>query len=129
MIADRLPKGHHMNYLLTGFTQECGHRIFNFERVNEDRSRAHFSVSAELAMSQRYGISFQELPLLCRGFLEQRQESLNQTRAASTERLTYAEADMRRYADGRNAERQAAANNRKTPRRPANAEKLGMGWR
>jgi hypothetical protein len=45
-----------MQFILTGFTQELGFRVFAFERMGEDRIRTRWTVSADLALSRRYGI-------------------------------------------------------------------------
>lgn len=57
-----------MQYILSGFTQDMGFRVFRFEGVAVDRPRTRtvFTVRADLALIRRYGIQIQELPLLCR---------------------------------------------------------------
>lgn len=55
-----------MQYILTGFTQEMGFRVFAFERIGDDRLRTKFTVKADLALIRRYGIRLQDLPLMCR---------------------------------------------------------------
>ena len=69
-----------MHYVLTGFTQEVGIRVFRFERIGNDQVRTEFTVRADLAMSRRYDIRMQELPLLCRLLLE-RSEGAEEQRA------------------------------------------------
>ena len=59
-----------MRFILKGFTQETGVRVFAFERVAEDQTRTEYTVSADLALIRRYDIRIQDLPLLCRLFLE-----------------------------------------------------------
>ncbi len=61
-----------MQFVLSGFTQEMGFRVFRFEGVAADRPRTRtvFTVRAERALIRRYGIQIQELPLLCRGLLD-----------------------------------------------------------
>ena len=63
-----------MQYLLTGFAQNTGVRVFAFEGIAADRVRTAYSVRADLALARQHGIQMQELPLLCRGVLEQRSE-------------------------------------------------------
>jgi len=109
-----------MQYVLTGFTHDVGFRVFAFQGIGEDRVRTDYSVRADLALSRKYGIRVQELPLLCRRILEQHDESDSQ-RA-----FTYTEAAMRLRADFCAAE--AAAQKRKSPRRPAN-QNPGAAWR
>lgn len=111
-----------MRYILTGFTQDLGFRVFSFEGVTDDRARTAFTVRADLALMRKYGIRTQELSLLCRGVLERRVESdANRT-------LTYTEEDMCLHSSACNAAREAAAAKKKAPRRPPN-ENLGAAWR
>ena len=90
-----------MRFILTGFTQDTGFRVFTFEGVGPDQTRTGFSVGADLALSRRYGIRMQELPLLCREFLERCSEG-EQART-----FTFTEAEMLVYAKRCAAERQA----------------------
>src|SRR5580692_7031671 len=100
-----------MQFTLTGFRQDTGTRVFAFEGTAEDRTRTAFTVRTDLALSRRYGIQLQELPLLCRGLLERREgQTLEQT-------VVFTEEDMQLHASGRAAEREAAQR-RKAPRRP-----------
>jgi hypothetical protein len=79
-------------YTLTGFTHDLGFRVFAFEGIGEDRVRSEYRVRADLALTRRYGIRLQELPLLCRNVLERHDPSdQNHT-------LTYSEAEMSLYA-------------------------------
>lgn len=115
-----VPKGTNMQYILTGFTHDLGFRVFAFECIGEDRVRIAFSVRADLALARKYGIRTQELPLLCRSILEQRDGS-------DTDRIfTYTEAAMSLRADLCAVE--AAAQKRKPPRRPP-SENVGAAWR
>lgn len=109
-----------MQYVLTGFTHDMGFRVFAFEGIGQDRLRTAYIVKADLALSRRYGIRVQELPLLCRAILERRNESEEQ-RA-----FIYTEADMCTHADV--CAQEAAANKRKTPRKPS-SENIGAAWR
>ena len=61
-----------VRFILTGFTQESGVRVFAFEKIADDQTRTKYSVRADLALSRKYDIRMQELPLLCRGLLERR---------------------------------------------------------
>jgi len=104
-----------MQFVLTGFSHNEGLRVFAFEGIAGDRTRTNYSVSADMALSRRHGIPVQELPLLCLRFLEQHDTS------GDERNLTFAEENMRAYADNRAAERDAVQK-RKAPRRPpANA--------
>jgi hypothetical protein len=100
-----------MQFTLTGFRQDTGIRVFAFEGTADDRTRTAFTVRTDLALSRRYGIQLQELPLLCRGLLERR-DSLDVGRT-----VTFTEEEMQLHATGRAAEREAAQR-RKAPRRP-----------
>jgi len=110
-----------MQYILTGFTHDVGFRVFAFEGVGEARERTSFSVRADLALVKKYGIRMQELPLLCRAILEQR-DGTDATRA-----FTYTEAAMCLRADASAAEA-AQKQKRKPPRRPP-SENIGRAWR
>jgi hypothetical protein len=81
-----------LQYVLTGFTQDSGFRVFAFARIEEDRTRTEFTVRADLALSRRYLIPMQELPLLCRNFLARR-EDLGNSRS-----VIFNEEEMRLYA-------------------------------
>ncbi len=59
-----------MPFILTGFRQDMGFRVFAFERRETTRSRMEFTVKADLGLIRRYDIRMQELPLLCRSLLE-----------------------------------------------------------
>src|ERR1700722_8877939 len=115
-------RGVKMQFILTGFTQELGFRVFAFERMGEDRIRTRWTVSADLALSRRYGIRLQELPLMCRGLLE-RGDVIEETRA-----IVFSEELMRTCADERAAAKEGAAHKRKAPRRPV-VENPGGAWR
>jgi hypothetical protein len=90
-----------MRFILKGFTQDTGFRVYKFEGVGPDQTRIGFSVGTDLALTRRYGIRMQELPLLCREFLERRSEG-EQART-----FTFTEAEMLVYANRCAAERQA----------------------
>ncbi len=111
-----------MQFVLTGFTQDLGCRVFAFEGVAADRIRTAFTVRADLALIRRYGIQIQELPLLCRSVLERRDEG-NEMQA-----FIFSEDEMRTWATARAAAKDEAAHRRKPPRRPA-PEGLGAAWR
>jgi hypothetical protein len=111
-----------LQFILTGFTQELGFRVFAFERMGEDRVRTRCTVKADLVLVRRYGIRLQELPLMCRGLLERGDE------ATATPALIFSEDQMRLCADERAAAKAGAANKRKPPRRPV-VENPGAAWR
>ncbi len=111
-----------MQFILTGFTQDMGFRVFAFERTGEDGVRTKHTVRADLALIGRYGIRLQELPLMCRGLLERG----NQGEKKST--MVFSEDEMCVYAKSCQAARDAAAQKRKPHRRPP-SENLGAAWR
>ena len=110
-------------FMLTGFSQSVGFRIFTFERVAEDRSRIAFTVKADLAVARRNNIPLQELPLLCREVLFRKVAQDHMIRA-----FTFSEEDMLLLSTTRATARASAALKRKPPRRPAN-DQLGAAWR
>ena len=101
-----------MQFVLTGFKQDMGSRVFAFDGVGPDRSHTAFTVRADLALSRKYGIAIQELPLLCRSCLERREEGLE------GRTFTFTEEEMRSHSLGVAAIRDEAARRRKPPRRP-----------
>jgi hypothetical protein len=111
-----------MQFVLTGFTQDLGCRVFAFEGIAVDRMRTPFTVRADLALIRRYGIQIQELPLLCRSVLERRDE------ASEAQAFTFTEDEMRTCATARAAAKDEAAHRRRPPRRPS-PEGLGAAWR
>ena len=112
-----------MQFILIGFTQDMGFRVFSFERTGDDRLRTKCTVRADLALIRRYGIQIQELPLLCRGLLDRCEEG------REIESLTFTEEEMRACATERAAAREcAAARKRKPPHRPV-GENVGAAWR
>lgn len=110
-----------MQFVLTGFSHNAGLRVFAFEGIAADRTRTSFSVSADIALSRVYGIRVQELPLLCLRFLEKHDTS------DEGRNLTFAEENMRAYADNCTAEREAAQR-RRAPRRPPVSAAARSEW-
>src|SRR5579863_9440201 len=94
-----------MQFFLTGFTQDGEFRVFGFEGVTADRIRIRFTVKADLVLSRRYGIRLQELPLICRGVLEQLPESEKE------HALTFTEEAMRTHVSNSAAARALLAQN------------------
>jgi hypothetical protein len=106
-----------MQFTLLGFTESIGFRVFAFEGVNADRTRTSFTVRADLALTRRYSIRLQELPLLCRGLLERQAEG--QELSADLRRLTFTEAEMSMYASDC---ARTEALRKKSPRRAPTAQ-------
>ena len=112
-----------MQFILTGFTQVTGFRVFAFESTATDRTRTAYTVRADLALTRRYGIQIQELPLLCRALLERRSEG------DQPNTVTFTEDEMRLHANTCAEARHAALLKRKVPRRPAPGRPGAVGWR
>ena len=113
-----------MYFVLNGFSEDMGFRVFTFERISADRThivRLPFTVRIDLALARKHGIRLQELPLLCRSVLERGHEDQEQ-RA-----FTYTEQDMCQHAE-RIAARDEAAKNARVSRRPVSA-RVGSAWR
>jgi hypothetical protein len=113
---------HKMMFILTGFTQDVGFRVFAFEGIAADRSRTAFTVRADLGLIRRYDIRMQELPLLCRSLLERRDD------AEEARTFIFTEEEMDRHAKDSAATKLAAAAKRKPPKKPS-GENLGAAWR
>jgi len=98
-----------MQYALTGFTSDMGFRVYDFDVIDDHRVRTAYTVRADMALVRQYGISLQELPLLCRGVLEQR--ILINDREHT---FTYTQAEMCIHSDARTV----AAKKLKAARKP-----------
>ena len=105
-----------MEYLLDHYQQIAALRVFTFDGVSPDRSRSRFTVSVDTALLGRYTISLQELPLLCRRFLE------HQAIAGGSHTLTFAETDMADLAAQRADAVQAARDRKSNHRRGPSAD-------
>jgi len=110
-----------MQFILTGFTQDTNVRVFAFAGIAGDRTLSTYTVRTDLTLIRRYGIRVQELPLLCRGLLEQRDEGHQEPT------MTFTEDGMRLHADGCAAEKEAARRRKSMRRHPSNPG--GTGWR
>lgn len=99
-----------LQFILKGFSHELGYRVFSFDGIASDRTRAAFTVRADLALARKYSIPLQELPLLCRDLLVRRDA------AAQKRAYTYGDGDMREHA-GVVAAREEAAKARRPSRR------------
>ncbi len=110
-----------IQFILTGFKQDLGFRVFAFEGVKADRTRAKYTVRADLGLARKYGIAVQELPLLCRGLLDKGGE------CEDKRALIFSEDDMRLRANECALARETAAL-RRPPRRPANPN-AAPAWR
>ncbi|HEX3748118.1 MAG TPA: hypothetical protein VHW09_29515 [Bryobacteraceae bacterium] len=109
-------------FLLTGFNQSAGVRTYAFEGI-ADGKRSHYSVEVQLALIPRYGIRIQDLPLLCREYL-QHQVELNDLSAS----FTFSEGEMRIHSDKLATARSEAEQRKKAPRHLVTPNP-GAGWR
>lgn len=112
-----------LQFVLKGFSEITGCRVFAFEGVGADRSRTDFTVKTDLSLARQHGIRLQELPLLCRAMLERKHED-----DANLRSFTYTAEDMVVFADTA-AARALALKQRKPARRPATTTQLGSAWR
>jgi hypothetical protein len=109
-----------MEYVLSGFHHESNIREFVFDGVNADRTRIRFTVGVDLSLVRKYGISLQELPLLCRHLLEGKPADVE------THAFTFTEQDMLSHANNRAAALHAAEERRSHRRNPTGG---GQSWR
>ena len=98
-----------LQYLLTGFTQTAGIRIYAFESRVETRL-IDYTVEVDLALIPGFGIRIQELPLLCRELLQQRPQP------DESGAFIFTEQQMRSHAEKLSAERADAELKRKQRR-------------
>lgn len=111
-----------MQFVLLGFGQRAGVRLYAFQSCI-DRTRTDFSVAVDLALTQRYGIRIQELPLLCRELLERQVRE-----GEGTRQLAFTEDEMHLYAANCATAREAAAHRRKRVRKPP-TDSAASPWR
>ena len=108
-------------FLLTGFTQAAGIRIYAFEgRI--DAKRIDYTVEVDLALIPGFGIRIQDLPLLCRELLQQRSQP-DEIRP-----VVFTEQRMRSHAEKLAIAREEAEHRKKQPRHLASAD-ADTGWR
>jgi hypothetical protein len=115
---DKVPKP---QFILTGFTQTAGKRMYAFETRVEGRRIAN-TVEVDLALIPGYGIRIQDLPLLCRELLEQR------TEPDEISAFVFTELQMRSHAEKLASAREAAEQRRKQPRHLVTPNN-GSAWR
>ena len=102
-------------FLLTGFTQAAGIRIYAFEgRI--DARRIDYTVEVDLALIPGYGIRIQDLPLLCRELLQQRAQPDEISAVVLTEQR------MRSHAEKLAVAREETEHRKKQPRHLASAD-------
>lgn len=101
-------------YLLTGFTQIAGIRVYAFEgRV--DARRIDYTVEVNLALIPGYGIRIQDLPPLCRDLLQKWAER------DETSAFVLTEQSMRAHAEELARARSDVEHRKKQPRHAASA--------
>ena len=108
-------------FLLTGFTQAAGIRIYAFEgRI--DARRIDYTVEVDLALIPGYRIRIQDLPLLCRELLQQRAQP------DEISSVVFTEQQMRSHAEKLAVARDEAEHRKKQARPFASAD-VETGWR
>jgi len=110
-----------MQFSLTGFSQSANVRLFAFQSTAADQKRQRFTVGVDLNLARQYAISLQDLPLLCRKFLEEQA-------AGELYSLTFSEREMLEVANGRAEAKREAEQKPKPFRRPPSS-KVGEAWR
>jgi hypothetical protein len=111
-----------IEYVLTGVGQSDNIRSYAFSVIDRDLRRMDVTVAVDISLLRKYAIPLQELPLLCRHFLEAQPNSAQpnsaqsgaaqlrnladqpaaaEPGASSDQNLTYGEAEMMQYATRR----------------------------
>jgi hypothetical protein len=108
-------------FILTGFTQTAGIRLYAFEGMVEG-GRIRRTVEVDLAKIPGYGIRIQDLPLLCRDLLQRRLE------VDGPSPCIFNELEMSNHASRLTIAREEAEQKRKAPRHPP-AANTGTAWR
>ena len=108
-------------FLLSGFTQTAGIRIYAFQGRVEAR-RIDYTVEVDLALIPGYGIRIQDLPLLCRELLQQRAQP------DEINAFVFTEQQMRSRAEKLSMAREDAEHRKKQPRRLESAD-TGTSYR
>ena len=111
-----------MQFSLTGFSQTANVRRYTFQGVTADQTRQEVTVGVDLNLARQYGISLQELPLLCRSFLEE------QSAAGNIDSLTFSEVEMLGVAS-RRAESKREAEQKPKTQRHHRSSRVGQAWR
>ena len=99
-----------MEYVLTGVEQTENVRLYAFAEISNTLQRTPMTVAVDTALLRKYAIPLQELPLLCRHYVQERRG------AGSGSHLTYGEPEMIQYAT-RRAESERATEERKAHRK------------
>lgn len=99
-----------MEYILISVEQSENIRLYAFTEIDTALHRAPMSVAVDISLLRKYAIPLQELPLLCRHYIQERRD------AGSDSHLTYGEPEMMLYAT-RRAESERATEERKAHRK------------
>ena len=99
-----------MEYVLTGVEQSHNIRSYAFAEMDRDLRRTGITVAVDISLVRKYSIPLQELPLLCRHFLEEKHGT------GLDQKLTYGEAEMILYS-ARRADADRATELRKAHRK------------
>ena len=111
-----------MEYVFVGFRQTDTVRHYGFQGVAEDRSRSAYTVGVDTTLLRKYSIALQDVALICRRFLEQR-EAADAPRA-----VMLTEAHLQVFVENRAAIAATTAK-RKQHHRPPVSNKVGQAWR
>src|SRR5579872_6942827 len=108
-LGPKKEEGVKLHFLLTGFTQAAGIRTYAFEgRI--DARRIDYTVAVDLALIPGYGIRIQDLPLLCRELLQQREQP------DEISAVVFTEQRMRGHAEKLAIAREEAEHRKKAPK-------------
>jgi hypothetical protein len=118
----KLEKDGKAHFMFAGFTQTAGIRTYAFESIGAG-ARTDHTVEVNLALLTGYGIRIQELPLLCRELLQQREEP------DGLSACVFTEPQMRSHAEKLAIAKAEAAQKRKPPRHLAATPNPGSAWR
>jgi hypothetical protein len=107
-----------MKYRLIGYRQTGNIRLFDFDKVDPGGEAVKVSVSVDTTMAGRYAVGLQELPLLCRQYLE-KSATAGESLALALQETDLAAISAARAAT-RSARRPKSANVRRKQKRTLN---------
>jgi hypothetical protein len=107
-----------VEYVFTGFRQVDGMRFYGFQGISADRSRQPYTVATDVTLLRMYAIALQDVPLLCRRFLEEREGR------DGRHSIILGEADMRRHVDQKAADLVERAARKRKPNSAAVSIKI-----
>lgn len=102
-----IAKAPNHRFILKGYSQVPGGRNFLFENIDENNVKSDMSVFADFALIRTYGISIQELPLLCLEILARRGDS------KINSNLVFTEMEMNQIRSDRKTAKETSAQKRK----------------